>query len=62
MNVKEKIYAIKDKKGMTLEQIATKADLSRDTIMKWDTNSPSIKNLRKVADALGVPLKELIED
>lgn len=62
MNVKEKIYAIKDKKDMTLEQIAERAELSRDTIMKWDKNSPSIKNLKKVANALGVPLKELIED
>lgn len=62
MNVKEKIYAIKDKKGMTLSGLAEKADISRDTIMKWDINSPSIKNLQKVADALEVPLTELLGD
>ena len=62
MNTKEKIYAIKDEKGMTLTQIADKTGLSRDTIMKWDVNSPTIANLQKVANALDVNIIDLIGD
>ena len=62
MNVKEKIYAIKDKKKITLVEIANRSGLSRDAIMRWDVNSPSVANLKKVADVLEVPIEELIGD
>ena len=62
MNTREKIYSIKEKKGMTLTQIAKEADVSRDTIMKWDVNSPTVANLQKVANVLGVNILDLIAD
>lgn len=62
MNTKEKIYLLKEKKGLSLTKIAESAGVSRDTIMRWDKQSPSLRVLQKVADTLEVPVTELIGD
>lgn len=62
MNVKQNIYNIISDKGLKITRVAEKAKISRDTIAKWDKASPTLDNLMAVADALEVPITELIKD
>jgi ribosome-binding protein aMBF1 (putative translation factor) len=56
------IRAARLKRGLTLEQAAAKIDAPYQTWQKWENgrNEPTIESLRKIADALGVPLAALI--
>ena len=47
---------------VTIASIEAKADLGRGTIGKWRTCKPTIDNLRKVANVLGVTIDELIKE
>lgn len=54
---------IKEKQGLTIQQIADKADLPKRTVeevLRRDTCS--VKTAIKIADALGVTLDELCRD
>ncbi len=48
---------------MTQEQLAEAADISVDflSLMERGVNAPSFATLERLADALGVPAKELFE-
>lgn len=48
-------------KGISINQLEEKAELSRGSTYKWNVVSPSVKNLKKVADVLGCNVNELIE-
>lgn len=52
------------KKGITQEQLAKLTGLSRNTIINFenDKRNPRIKDLRKIATALSVPIEQLISD
>ena len=46
---------------MSINQLEEKAGLSRGSTYKWKSVSPSVKNLKKVADVLGCSVNDLIE-
>ena len=48
-------------KGMSINQLEEKARLSRGSTYKWSSVSPSVKNLKQVADVLGCSVNDLIE-
>lgn len=48
-------------KGMSINQLEEKAKLSKGSTYKWNVVSPSIKNLKKVADVLECTVNDLIE-
>lgn len=48
--------------GLPIYLLEQEAQVSRGSICKWNTVSPSVANLKKVADALGVSVERLIED
>lgn len=48
-------------KRMSINQLEEKAELSRGSIYKWNSVSPCVKNLKKVADVLGCSVNDLIE-
>lgn len=52
------------KKGITQEQLAKLTGLSRNTIINFenDKRNPRVKDLRKIANALSVPIEQLISD
>lgn len=58
-------FAIKEKReeiGISQEQLAEKADISRATLSKLETNSVDYcnsKTLIKIADALNLPVSHL---
>lgn len=56
----EKIQEICDSKGITVSGLEKDLGFSNSTIRKWKNSSPSIENLKKVADYFGITVDELI--
>lgn len=59
--VYDNIKEISEKKNISITEIERRAGLGRGAIGKWRTFSPTISNLQKVADALGVSIKTLLK-
>ena len=60
-----KIRLLREQKELTQLYLATVVGVTTDTISRWENRRyPSIKpeNARKLAEALGVPLEELLDD
>ena len=60
----DKIRAIRNKKGLTQDALAKKADLPYTTLTKIESNvitKPSIQTVTKIAKGLGVSIDELIK-
>ncbi len=66
-NIKEigdKIRAIRNKKGLTQDALAKKADLPYTTLTKIESNvitKPSIQTVTKIAKGSGVSVDKLIK-
>lgn len=58
--VYEKINKICKSKGITVGKLEKDLAFSNATIRKWKTSSPSIENLKKVADYFGITVDELL--
>ena len=58
----ENIQHLRKKKGMTQEQLAEKADISRVMIGRYETTDqlPALDTLVRIADALGVSTDYLL--
>jgi len=58
------MYRIRREKGLTMEQVAARAGISVSAAWRCEKGqvSTQLGTLRKIAKALGVPLKELIGD
>lgn len=59
-SVFEKVKLEAKKKGLSLLALNNKAGLGKSAIYKWKTQTPSIENLQKVADVLGVSTDYLL--
>lgn len=55
----ENVKAMAEKKGISLNALEKKAGLSKGTIPKWKTASPTIKSLSAVAKILGTTVDKL---
>jgi len=64
MNLGEKIKKIRNEKGFSLRDLAGKVDLSASFLSQIEQGkaSPSIENLKKIANCLDVRVSYLIED
>lgn len=49
-------------KGISINNLEQQAGVSRGGICKWNVVSPSVKNLKKVADILECTLEELLDN
>ena len=57
-----KLKSIRESKGMSQEELASRADVSRTTIWNLETNpkaDTTTKTLLKIADALGVSVADI---
>jgi len=61
MAIYEKIKKLADERGISIYALEKKSDLENGAIGKWRKSSPILSNLQKVADALEVPITELVE-
>ena len=58
------LKTLREQKGMTQEQVAKKAGVTRFYVSQLETGlrkNPSVPVLRRLAAALGVPVAELLE-
>ena len=58
------IRALRERKGMTQEQVAKQAKVTKFYISQLETGlrkNPSLPVLRRLAKALGVPVAELLK-
>lgn len=50
------------KRGISINSIEKETELGTGSLCKWNTVSPTVRNLKKVADYLGVTIEKLLED
>lgn len=48
--------------GISINWIEKTAELSVGSVCKWNTVSPTVRSLKKVADVLKVPVEQLLEE
>lgn len=58
----KRIQRICNSRGITVKKLERDLEFSNSTIRKWKTSSPSIENLKKVADYFGITVDELISE
>lgn len=61
MDIYNNVKKIADRKGISIRQLEIKAGIGNGTIRRWDNISPSVDNLVKVANALGVYPERLMK-
>lgn len=63
-SVAQNIKNFRNKKGITQGELAKEIDLSRNTIVNFETarRDPRVKDLRKIACALNVPIEQLLAE
>ncbi|MBQ6664095.1 MAG: helix-turn-helix transcriptional regulator [Synergistaceae bacterium] len=63
-SVAQNIRNFRNKKGITQSELAKETDLSRNTIVNFETarRDPRVKDLKKIANALDVPIEQLLAD
>jgi len=62
--VGDKIKLLRNKQGLTQDELARKADLPYTTLTKIETNvitKPSIQTVMKIAKGLGISLDDLMK-
>ena len=63
-SVAKNIRDFRNKKGITQGELAKETNLSRNTIVNFETErrDPRVKDLKKIAHALDVPIERLLAD
>ena len=59
MLIYDKVKEICKEKCISIASVEKKAGLGNGAITKWNSSSPTIENLKSVADVLGVTVDEL---
>ncbi|GED35000.1 helix-turn-helix transcriptional regulator [Brevibacillus centrosporus] len=64
MSIGEKIKSYRKKTGLTQAMLADKANMSRSYLadVERDRYNPSVDTLKAIADALNIPLTQLLDD
>ena len=57
----ENVKKIADEKGISISALEKKAGLGNGVISGWKTSSPTVANLKSVADVLKVKVDKLLE-
>lgn len=56
----DRIKEICSEKGISVRQVEISAGLTNGTISKWNKSSPTVENLKSVADVLKIKVDKLI--
>ena len=57
----ENVKKIADEKGISISALEKKAGLGNGVISGWKTSSPTVANLKSVADVLKVKVDKLLD-
>ncbi len=58
----EKVKELAEKEGISVSELEANCNIGNGTISKWKNSSPTIANLKKVADYFGVPIEYFLEE
>ena len=56
----ENIRRLCSKKPVSIAKLERETGISNGTIARWDTSSPTVENVQKVAEYFGVTVDELL--
>lgn len=56
MNVKQRIQILAKEKGLSIVALERECGLKRGVVEKWGASSPSVANVKKVADYFGTTI------
>lgn len=62
MLLADKIRKLCKSRGETIGAVEAACDLSTGAISKWNTSSPTLKNIQAVAGHFGVTVDELLRE
>lgn len=64
MNVGQKLYALRMKKGITQLELAKIAEVSDKTVSAWEamTRTPKVGSIRKICNYYGLELETFIDE
>ncbi len=57
-----KIAALCKERGISISKLEKEVSIGNGTIGRWDTSSPTVENLKKVAGYFGVSMDELLAE
>lgn len=57
-----KLLALCKEKGITFHKLEKECGIGNGIIARWKTSSPTVANLKAVADYFGVTMDELLRD
>lgn len=60
MTVLERVKKLSKKQGLSLQTIAERAGIGKNSIYRWSTKTPSTENLQKVASVLNTSVAFLL--
>ena len=58
----DNVCRVARQKGISINSIEKETDLGTGSLCKWNSVSPTVRNLKKVADYLGVSIEELLAE
>lgn len=58
----DRIKEICKEKSISILSVEQQAGLGNGAISKWNDSSPTVDNLKKVADVIGVTLADLVKE
>lgn len=64
MGFNNKLYELRKQKGFSQEELASRLNVSRQTISKWEVgdSTPDMEKLIAISDLFGISLDELVLD
>ena len=60
MTVLERVKKLSKKQGLSLQTVAERAGIGKNSIYRWSTKTPSTENLQKVASVLNTSVAFLL--
>lgn len=58
----EKVKKLAENEGISISKLESNCNIGNGTISKWNNSSPTVTNLKKVADYFGVSIEYFIDN
>ncbi len=61
IEILKKVKRLADEKGISIAALEKACGMGNGVIGRWEKSSPSLRNLKKVADYFNVPIEYFLE-
>lgn len=62
MSIYKNVQRLCKENNITISKLENELEFSRGSIYKWDSNTPSIAKVKKVAEFFGVLIEDLLKE